>query len=75
MSDNLELIRRYGDRTGINVDDVDWWFTMACYKLGILLEGTNARARAGKVPQSLGDMLHSVAVWLFAKANQLIDQS
>ena len=68
-----ELVARYHERTGINVDEVDWWFTMACYKLGILLEGTNARAAAGKAPQAIGDALHNVAVWLFAKANQLID--
>jgi aminoglycoside phosphotransferase (APT) family kinase protein len=70
-----ELIARYHDQTGISVDEIDWWFTLACYKLGILLEGTNARAAAGKVPQALGDALHRVAIWLFAKANQLIDQA
>jgi len=70
-----ELVSRYHERTGISVDEVDWWFTLACYKLGILLEGTNARAAAGKVPQAMGDVLHGVAVWLFAKANQIIDQA
>jgi aminoglycoside phosphotransferase (APT) family kinase protein len=70
----VELVARYHERTGINIDEMDWWFTLACYKLGILLEGTNARAAAGKVPQALGDALHGVAVWLFSKANQIVGE-
>lgn len=70
-----ELVARYHERTGLSVDDVDWWFTLACYKLGILLEGTHARACAGKAPKEIGDILHGTAVWLFAKAVQLVDHA
>ncbi len=70
-----ELIARSHEQTGIRVDDMPWWFTLGCYKLGILLEGTHARACAGKAPKEIGDMLHKTAVWLFAKANQLVEES
>ncbi|MCE2392511.1 MAG: phosphotransferase family protein [Proteobacteria bacterium] len=70
-----ELVERYAQRTGANLDEMSWWFTLACYKLGILLEGTHARACAGKAPKEIGDTLHRTAVWLFAKAAQLVDQA
>jgi aminoglycoside phosphotransferase (APT) family kinase protein len=37
------LIRRYGERSGRSTDAVPWYFTLACYKLACLLEGTYAR--------------------------------
>ena len=49
-----------------------WFFVLACYKLGILLEGSHARACAGQAPKEIGDMLHTYALWLFQKANQEI---
>ena len=70
-----ELIDHYAARTGLAVRDIHWWFTLACYKLGILLEGTHARACAGAAPKHYGDTLHKHAMWLFTKANQLVDQA
>ncbi len=70
-----ELIARYHEQTGLSVDDIHWWFVLGCYKLGILLEGSHARACAGKAPKQMGDMLHRHASWLFAKANQLVDEA
>jgi hypothetical protein len=48
---------------------------MACFKLGIVLEGTHARAFAGKAPKSIGDMLHATTLGLFARAIQRIKES
>ena len=41
---------------------------MACFKLGIVLEGTHARACAGKAPKEIGDLLHATTLGLFARA-------
>lgn len=65
-----ELTRRYGALTGRDMADMPWFFVLACYKLGCLLEGTYARACAGKVPMQMGLFLHNYAVWLFKLAHQ-----
>lgn len=63
-----ELVARYADRTGRNVGDVDWYHVLAAYRLGIILEGTHARAFAGKAPTEIGDLLHATTVGLFERA-------
>jgi len=68
-----ELVRRYGELTGRDMVSMPWFFILACYKLGSILEGTYARAKAGKAPKYIGDRLHDYALWLFAKAKQLKD--
>ncbi len=68
-----EMADRYADRTGLSVDGLDWWWTLACYKLGIILEGTNARAAAGRAPVETGRDLHERAVLLFEQAGRLVD--
>jgi aminoglycoside phosphotransferase (APT) family kinase protein len=70
-----ELIQRYGEASGRDLSDMHWYFVLACYKLGILLEGTWARAQVGKAPMEIGVHLHSYALWLFSKAEQLIAES
>ncbi|HEY1116725.1 MAG TPA: phosphotransferase, partial [Acidimicrobiales bacterium] len=63
-----ELVERYAARTGRGVDDVDWYHVLAAYRLGIILEGTHARAFAGKAPKEIGDLLHATTVGLFERA-------
>jgi aminoglycoside phosphotransferase (APT) family kinase protein len=72
MPSRAELIARYGEVSGRDVSVMPWFLVLACYKLGILLEGSHARAGAGQAPKAIGDLLHAYAVWLFAKANQLL---
>ena len=67
-----ELVARYGAGSARNLSAVDWYHVLACYKLGILLEGTHARACAGKAPRDTGDRLHSRAIHLFDRALALI---
>ncbi|MBT6092620.1 MAG: phosphotransferase family protein [Acidimicrobiaceae bacterium] len=69
-----ELVCRYGEGTGLRMDDLTWWRALACYKLGIILEGTNARASAGRAPVEIGRDLHGRAVDLFTQASGLIDR-
>ncbi len=67
-----EMVSRYAERSGRPVEDAEWYGVLACYKTGIILEGTHARARAGKAPTSFGDLLHATTVGLFEKAVQII---
>jgi aminoglycoside phosphotransferase (APT) family kinase protein len=67
-----EVIARYGAGSDRPLDDVDWYQVLACYRLGIILEGTHARAAAGQAPKEVGDLLHAHTVSLFAQAHALI---
>lgn len=67
-----EVIARYADKSGRSVDDIDWYRVLACYRLGIILEGTHARAFAGKAPAEIGDQLHATTVGLFGLAASII---
>jgi aminoglycoside phosphotransferase (APT) family kinase protein len=66
------LIRRYGERTGYDVSAADWYAVSACFKLGIILEGTYARSCAGLAPVDVGRQLHETAVGLFDRACRFI---
>jgi aminoglycoside phosphotransferase (APT) family kinase protein len=68
-----EVIARYAAGSTRPVDDVDWYQVLACYRLGIILEGTHARAAAGQAPKEVGDLLHAHTVSLFEQAHRLID--
>ncbi len=70
-----ELVARYAERSTRDLSAVNWYEVMACFKLGIVLEGTHARAFAGKAPKAIGDMLHASTLGLFARAVQRIKES
>lgn len=63
-----ELSAHYAKVSGRNLDALDWYVVLACFKLGIILEGTHARACAGKAPKETGDRLHAHAIHLFERA-------
>lgn len=67
-----ELVRRYAQRSSRDLAGIDWYTVLACFKLGIVLEGTHARACAGMAPQATGDLLHTLTLGLFARARSLI---
>jgi aminoglycoside phosphotransferase (APT) family kinase protein len=67
-----ELVRLYGEISGRDMSAMPWFFTLACYKLACLLEGTYARSKAGQVPADVGLQVHGYAVWLMTKAMQII---
>lgn len=67
-----ELMRLYADLSGRRMDDMPWYFTLACYKLACLLEGTYARSRAGQAAPHIGDRIRGYAIWQMRKAMQLI---
>ena len=60
-------------QTERDLSHMRWYGVLACYKLGIILEGTNARAAAGKAEKATGDALHNQTVGLFRRALRWID--
>jgi aminoglycoside phosphotransferase (APT) family kinase protein len=58
-----ELADRYASATERDLTDFGWFFVLCCYKVGIILEGTYARALAGLADQATGERLHRKAVW------------
>ena len=67
-----ELVVRYADHSDRDTSAVPWYTAMACFKLGIVLEGTHARACAGKAPKEIGDLLHATTLGLFTRARLVI---
>jgi aminoglycoside phosphotransferase (APT) family kinase protein len=67
-----ELAQRYGQSSGRELDQLPWYVVMACFKLGIILEGTYARARSSLAPQDTGNSLHAVALDLFERAHSIV---
>jgi aminoglycoside phosphotransferase (APT) family kinase protein len=68
-----DLLRRYAANTTRDLSDIAWYTVLACFKLGIVIEGTLARACAGKAEKEVGDQLHAATVHLFERALGLID--
>jgi aminoglycoside phosphotransferase (APT) family kinase protein len=67
-----ELVARYMEGSDRDLSAIAWYTVLACYKLGIVLEGTHARAFAGKAPKDVGDLLHSITLGLFERAHAVM---
>ena len=68
-----EIIARYADTAPArDVSQADWYEVLACYKIGGILEGTYARACAGRAPKETGDYLHNNTLGLFRRALEKI---
>ncbi len=63
-----ELAAAYAARSDRDLSALTWYTVLACFKLGIVLEGTHARAFAGKAPKDVGELLHAMTLGLFARA-------
>ena len=68
-----ELFERYAANTTRDLSHITWYTMLACFKLGIVIEGTSARACAGKAEKEVGDQLHAATVHLFQRALGLIE--
>jgi aminoglycoside phosphotransferase (APT) family kinase protein len=67
-----ELADRYAQSSGRRVDQLPWYVVLACFKLGIILEGSHARARSNLAPQQIGDRLHTTAQALLERAHSIL---
>ena len=70
-----ELVEHYGRTTDRDLSNINWYAVLACFKLGIILEGTNARAAAGLAPREIGDTLHTATVRLFDRALTIMEEN
>jgi aminoglycoside phosphotransferase (APT) family kinase protein len=68
LPSTAQLVAHYAQRSDRDLSHVAWYAVFACFKLGIILEGTYARASAGKADRAVGEHLHRVGRGLFARA-------
>ena len=68
LASRRELLDAYLAAGGRESSSLDWYVAMACFKLGIVIEGTHARAYAGQAPMEIGELLHATALGLLARA-------
>jgi hypothetical protein len=67
-----ELASAYAANSDRDLSSLPWYVVLACFKLGILLEGTFARACAGKADMRIGERFHLRTLALFKRAVQLV---
>jgi aminoglycoside phosphotransferase (APT) family kinase protein len=70
-----ELVEHYALHSGRDVSGIAWYKVLACYKLGIVNEGTYARACAGQASVETGKYLHQFAIGLFERAGRWIGEA
>jgi aminoglycoside phosphotransferase (APT) family kinase protein len=68
-----DLIERYAASSSRDLGELPWYVVLACFKLGIILEGTHARARSHLAPKEIGDRLHTTALALFDRAHSFLN--
>jgi aminoglycoside phosphotransferase (APT) family kinase protein len=67
-----ELAAAYAAQSDRDLSALSWYVVLACFKLGILLEGTFARACAGKADIRTGERFHARTIALFERARRLV---
>lgn len=70
-----EIVRCYAERSARDVSGIDWYIVLACFKLGIVLEGTYARSLAGLASVETGRRLHETTLRLFDRAIRRIESA
>jgi aminoglycoside phosphotransferase (APT) family kinase protein len=68
-----ELVERYAKGSRRDLGATRWYAVLGCYKLGVLQEGTFARACAGKASMAQGERLHAATVGLLERGLTWID--
>ena len=67
-----EVIERYAQGSSRDLSNVNWYQALACYRLGIVLEGSYARFFAGQASEEVGVSLHNTTIGLFEQAARVI---
>jgi aminoglycoside phosphotransferase (APT) family kinase protein len=63
-----ELAAAYAEHSDRDLSALSWYVVLACFKLGILLEGTFARSCAGKADMRTGERFHARTIALLQRA-------
>ena len=58
LASRRELLDAYWAAGGRETSRVDWYTAMACFKLGVVIEGTWSRYLMGKASRDAGEALH-----------------
>ena len=66
---------RFGEQSGRAIRNLGWFRTLACFRMGVILDGTYARASSGHADPQIGRWCRSGAKAPMEQARQLIDQS
>ncbi|MCG5434333.1 phosphotransferase family protein [Mycobacterium sp. MYCO198283] len=66
-----ELLAAYTAAGGRTTAHLDWYSALACFKLGVVIEGTWVRYLAGQAPRDAGERLHAAAVALIGLGNRI----
>src|SRR4051812_48074831 len=61
LASRRELLDAYLAADGRETSRLDWYVAMACFKLGIVIEGTWSRYLVGQASRDAGERLHSNA--------------
>ena len=61
LAGRAELLAAYRAAGGRDTSRLDWYVALACFKLGIVLEGTWSRYLAGRAGREAGELLHASA--------------
>ncbi|OBB15996.1 aminoglycoside phosphotransferase [Mycolicibacterium setense] len=66
LAHRSELVEAYRSAGGRQTGQLDWYVALACFKLGIVIEGTWSRYLAGRASREAGEQLHASAENLIA---------
>lgn len=61
LATRAELLDAYATAGGRDASRLDWYVALACFKLGIVIEGTWSRYLAGRASRDAGERLHESA--------------
>lgn len=64
LASRAELLDAYATAGGRSTSRLDWYQALACFKLGIVIEGTWSRYLAGQASREAGERLHTSAASL-----------
>ena len=75
MPSSSDMVRRYAERSGRDVDAMDWYHVFARWKLAIVLEGSYAKFVRGESSKPIHEMFGHQADVLLASAAELVSNS
>jgi aminoglycoside phosphotransferase (APT) family kinase protein len=64
LASRSELLDAYWSAGGRRTERLDWYLALACFKLGVVIEGTWVRYLAGQATREAGERLHASAIRL-----------
>ncbi len=68
-----DLVDQYARNTTRDLSHITWYTVLACFKLGIVQEGTLARSSACNAPIEVGELLHAATVRMYEQACELME--